>query len=504
MQADTKRNAQAAVQSVLGEIAAERDGESALQIVLNAFMGVTGASGIGVVWDAPATTYKTVGDLQQWTDDAASLLGWLEQLPGGLTLTPAFTDNTHVGAASWWVYRQERVLVCVWFGNVGADYNSETVEMFINLIILTCDRVRLWQSNERDHVLMRSVLNSIVDPLIILSDQQSLIMMNTAAESLFGLSSDEAYGKPLSDVVGDDELLAILAAQPAKHDVMRPPEWTVWVNDIEYTYLPLMSSVVMPDAVEGLILALRDVSRFKRLNRNQREFMRIVSHDLRSPLTAMQGFADMIRMGMVGDVTEKQVYFIDKILAGVTQMTSIVDNIQDAGRFDPETGFYEMQRSQVDVSDIVSRVIQNQIVPAEKQDLTLEVIVDDSVPIIYADENMLMRAITNLVDNAVKYTPNERSVWVEVTRDSDNLIVNVKDDGYGISEDDQKRLFQRHVRIARKEHVRVKGTGLGLFIVRAVAQAHNGEARVKSQLGEGTTFSLVIPLSGDNIEAPLT
>ncbi|MEO0563099.1 MAG: HAMP domain-containing sensor histidine kinase, partial [Chloroflexota bacterium] len=280
----------------------------------------------------------------------------------------------------------------------------------------------------------------------------------------------------------------------------RLPEWTTGETS-ELTYLPFLSVVHTPNgAPDGWVLALRDVSRFKRLNRNQREFMRIVSHDLRSPLTAMQGFADMIRMGMVGDLTEKQAYFVDKILSGVSQMTSIVDNIQDAGRFDPETGFYEMQRSQVDLSEIVSKIVSNQIIPAEKQNLTVEMAVADNVPIINADENMLTRAVTNLVDNAVKYTPDAGRIEVQIRQDdAGNVVVSVIDDGDGISEEDQAKLFQRHVRLAKREHVRVKGTGLGLFIVKSVAQAHGGDAVVESVLSEGTTFSIVIPLSGSNL-----
>jgi signal transduction histidine kinase len=247
------------------------------------------------------------------------------------------------------------------------------------------------------------------------------------------------------------------------------------------------------------VLSLRDVSRFKRLNRNQQEFLRVVSHDLRSPLTSIQGFADMVRMGMVGEVNEKQVYFMDKILGGIVQMTSIVENIQDAGRFDPETGFYEMQRAQVDLQEIAKKIVHHQIVPAEKQDLTVEMNVADDVPIIYADENMITRGITNLVDNAIKYTPNGGKVAVDITKEGNNVVISVKDDGYGISEDNQKKLFQRHSRIHRKEHSKVKGTGLGLFIVRSVAQRHGGDARVHSIIGEGTTFSIVIPLTGANM-----
>jgi signal transduction histidine kinase len=207
----------------------------------------------------------------------------------------------------------------------------------------------------------------------------------------------------------------------------------------------------------------------------------------------------MLESGMVGDLNEKQAYFIEKILAGITQMTSLVDNIQDAGRYDPETGFYEMERSQCDVTEVVRRIVENHLVPAEKQELTISMVVGDDVPIISADANMLERAIINLVDNAIKYTPNGGDVEVGVHRRDNNLVVSVKDSGLGIGPEHVRALFQRHYRIPRKEHKRVKGSGLGLFIVRSVAQRHGGEAWVESEEGNGSTFLISVPLDGENV-----
>lgn len=263
-------------------------------------------------------------------------------------------------------------------------------------------------------------------------------------------------------------------------------------------------------AVHGLLLSLvdgltvislhaRSQARHERLNRNQNEFTRIVSHDLRSPLTAIKGFASMLETSTVGDLNEKQAHFVDKILSGISQMTMLVENIQDAGRYDPETGFYEMERSPCDLVEIAQKIVNNHLVPAEKQELSLFVTAGDDIPIINADLNMLERAIINLVDNAIKYTPNGGRVEVKVQRQADQVLVKVIDSGYGITPEHQKHLFGRHFRIARREHRKVKGSGLGLFIVRSVAQRHGGEAWVESVEGEGSTFCISIPLSGDNL-----
>ncbi len=266
-----------------------------------------------------------------------------------------------------------------------------------------------------------------------------------------------------------------------------------------------VNHIVVESLLNGLLTVikqLRLIARHEKLSRNQSEFLRIVSHDLRSPLTSMKGFASMLEAIIVEDA--QKLHFVEKILSGIGQMTSQIDNFQDAGRYDPETGFYEMERHLVDVADLVNRIVDNQLIPAEKLELSVTTNSADNVPIINADINMLERAVINLVDNAIKYTPNGGNVEVGVflhanNDDTDKLIISVKDTGYGISVEDQKMLFERHVRIHRKEHKRVKGSGLGLFIVRSVAQRHGGDAWVESEIGNGSTFKIGIPLIGDNL-----
>jgi signal transduction histidine kinase len=187
-------------------------------------------------------------------------------------------------------------------------------------------------------------------------------------------------------------------------------------------------------------------------------------------------------------------HFVERILAGVATMTNLVDNIQDAGRYDPETGFYEIQRTDCDIEEIVRRIVSNHLLPADRQELTLSVEFDD-VPPVSADRTMLERAITNLIDNAIKYTPNGGKITAGAHRTDDAVVIFVRDTGLGIAPENQKRLFARHVRIPRAEHKRIKGSGLGLFIVRSVAQRHGGRAWVESVEGQGSTFCFSVPLT---------
>jgi signal transduction histidine kinase len=148
---------------------------------------------------------------------------------------------------------------------------------------------------------------------------------------------------------------------------------------------------------------------------------------------------------------------------------------------------------------MVQNIAKNHLVPAEKEELSLKINADNSIPIVNVDANMIERSIINLVDNAIKYTPNGGTIEVGIRNENNDIIITVKDDGYGIEANNLNRLFQRHFRIRRREHKRVKGSGLGLFIVRSVARYHGGDAFVESEVGKGSTFGIRIPLRGENL-----
>ncbi len=327
-----------------------------------------------------------------------------------------------------------------------------------------------------------NLLDSIKSPIVLLDSLYRILSFNSAFGELFNIRLE-----------GLDSALT-LAEIPLAEDL--DPFVKGLSNLAEWTMSEKVFTPAVEPASHGWTLLLQDVSYYKRLNNNQSESMRYVLHDLRSPLTAIQGFASM--MDSVGELNEKQKYFITKILSGVTQMTALVENVQDAGRYDPEAGSYELMRVPTDLGQIAHKIIDNHLVPADKS-LSVTLTVGDNLPIIYADETMLQRAMNNLVDNAIKYTPDGGSINVSVTRLEDKLVVAVRDTGLGINPQNQAQLFERHSRIHRPEFKKIKGTGLGLFIVRSVALRHGGDAWVESEEGTGSTFFIRIPLNDRNM-----
>jgi signal transduction histidine kinase len=238
----------------------------------------------------------------------------------------------------------------------------------------------------------------------------------------------------------------------------------------------------------GRVAVLRDITYLKELDAMKSEFVATVSHDLRAPLTYMRGYATMLPM--VGSLSTKQQDYAEKIMAGIEQMTELIDDLLDLGRIEAGVG---MVREDAALADIIRTVVEAQAGQAIAHGLSLKT---GYLPerTIQSDPGLMRHAVTNLIDNAIKYTPSGGSILVEVEERDDCMVVVVADTGIGIAPADQARLFERFYRVKRRETIDIKGTGLGLAIVKSIAQWHGGRVWVESQLGSGSTFYFLVPL----------
>jgi len=235
---------------------------------------------------------------------------------------------------------------------------------------------------------------------------------------------------------------------------------------------------------------MRDVTYFKDMNQHKSDFVATVSHDLRSPLTLMRGYATMLEM--VGQLNDQQSGYVRKILDSVEGMNQLVTNLLDLGRIEAGVG---LQLELISVRDILERVIGGlQLSIAQQRvNLTLE-LHDQSVPLLEADPALLQEALHNLLENAIKFSKPDGSIQVRAYPRDDHMIFEVKDTGIGIAHVDLPHVFDKFYRVAQPGGKRPRGTGLGLAIVKSIAEQHHGDVKVESQLGKGSTFTLELPL----------
>ncbi|MBN1965924.1 MAG: PAS domain-containing protein, partial [Anaerolineae bacterium] len=353
---------------------------------------------------------------------------------------------------------------------------------------------RSFEAARRRREWLAAILASTPDPVLVVDRELCLQLVNPAAQDMFGITPEAVIGQALDRVVMVPELLALFhEGEPGEATPVME-----YAAENGRTYSPSISDVRTEGGeMTGWVLVLRDISHFKRLNDNMSEFLSTVSHDMRSPLTFMKGYVDML--GMIGPLNERQSEFAEKIAGGVDQMADMVEKILEAGKLDPMTGSYELAREPCDLVEVVQKVMAGLVEPAQKKGLDFSATVAEGIPILNVDRAMLTSAFTNLVENAVKYTPDGGRVQVDLQMDGAGLVFRVTDNGYGISAEDQEKLFKRNARVRRKEWKRVKGSGLGLFIVKNVAQRHGGDAWVESVEGQGSTFFLSIPLTDINL-----
>ncbi len=394
--------------------------------------------------------------------------------PASLLAVALRHENRYYGVL-WAAFNRERMF-------------SEADVRFITTLAghaaLAAANAYLFRNVEVGRRQLEAILASTPDPILVTDAQNRILLINPAAEVL-GLSVGRDEGQAIDQVVEEQALLNLFSASSQEKqsaEIILPDG---------RTYLATASSVLADGHPVGRVCILRDVTHFKELDSMKSEFVATVSHDLRSPLTLMRGYATMLEM--VGELNEQQRGYVRKIISGVENMSRLVNNLLDLGRIEIGVG---LQLENVPVLDIVERVTGALKLQAEQKEIRLDIELARDLPArVEADQALLHQAVFNLVENAIKYTPSGGRVVLRLHRQEEFLVFEVQDNGIGIAPEDLPHLFEKFFRGRQREARTQHGTGLGLAIVRSIAERHGGRVWVESKLGEGSTFYLQIPIT---------
>jgi signal transduction histidine kinase len=353
---------------------------------------------------------------------------------------------------------------------------------------LAAANARLYMSAEIGRQRLAAILASTPEPVLVTDHQDRLMLSNPAAWRALGLGVEWDEGQPIERVISDAGLLELIRST----DDRRSIEVTLTDGRVYYA---TASSVAGDGHHVGRVCILRDITSFKELDALKSEFVATVSHDLRSPLTLMRGYATMLEM--VGELNEQQSGYVRRIVGGVESMSRLVNNLLDLGRI--EAGV-DLQLEIVPVQDVIDRVAGSlQLQATQKRvHLTTEV-PPQTIPVVEADLSLLQQALHNLVDNAIKYTDAGGKVTLSASSETGYMIFKVEDTGIGIAPVDVPRLFEKFFRGAQQGAKKPAGSGLGLAIVKSIAERHGGRVWVESMLGKGSTFYLSIPIRQENL-----
>jgi len=350
---------------------------------------------------------------------------------------------------------------------------------------LAVANAHLYLTVEASRRQLEAIINSSPDPVIVTDHRNRLLLANHATTSAFKQGvNDTMSGMETEKVIKLRPLLALLQSTISEQ------QSTEIVLPDGRTYLATASPVMVDEHQIGRVCIMRDVTHFKELDTMKSEFVATVSHDLRSPLTLMRGYATML--DTVGELNEQQQGYVKKIITGVENMSRLVNNLLDLGRIEFGVG---LQVENVSVLDIIERVTGALQLQASQKNIQLTLELPKDMPhAVQADQALLHQAVYNLVENAVKYTPENGEVKISTLSNPENLIFAISDSGIGIPAEDIPHLFEKFYRGKQREARAQPGSGLGLAIVQSIAESHRGRIWVESTVGKGSTFFLLIPL----------
>ncbi len=244
----------------------------------------------------------------------------------------------------------------------------------------------------------------------------------------------------------------------------------------------------------GAYFLWRDVGRELQMAEMRSQFIASVSHELKTPLTAIRIFAESLRLGRPEDSQAKAEY-IDTIVNESHRLTRLLNNVLDFSKI--EKGKRTYRKEQACLSEIAQAAAQATQYPLTQQGFHLNVHIEDDFPDIQVDRDAIEQAILNLLSNAMKYSGESRQIELRVRKSAGHAVIEVSDRGIGIEPAQQKHIFEKFYRVPSKENARIPGTGLGLALVFHIVQAHGGHVKVRSLLGKGSTFSIHLPLENE-------
>ncbi len=332
--------------------------------------------------------------------------------------------------------------------------------------------------SESERARLESIIASIEDGVIVLDENANIVFINRVVREAFGLGRKDVVGKPVQEAINHPDLRAFLA---------RSSDTPVKYHEINFDDGRIFNAQHTPIPHIGSAITMVDITYLKKLDQLKNDFVHTVSHDLRSPLTAVMGYTELVQRA--GPLNEQQEQFLHRIQASVQSITTLVNDLLDLGRL--EAGF-DARRESVHLENILQYSLDMLEGLAKKKNIQISKEIVSGLPALRANPIRIRQMLDNLIGNAIKYTPDGGKVQVGIQAEDSQLILQVSDTGPGIPADEQNRIFEKFYR-ATNVVEGSKGSGLGLAIVKSIVDSHQGRVWVESTLGQGSSFFVVLP-----------
>ncbi|MEM4723941.1 MAG: ATP-binding protein [Candidatus Hadarchaeum sp.] len=411
---------------------------------------------------------------------------------GSVISVPLFLDNKAVGALVATspdanVFTNEDLNLLSAFADQAA-VAVKNARLYEQLVEEQRQTELIYQHVEERRNELEAILRGIGDGVIVTDPELNLLLMNPVATRIFRVKSDVTNSVPLTKVIPHQELTALFqdALRGRGEAIVREISLALVGDKVEATYQALASPIMGADGqIRGVVTVLRDVTSQKELERMKSSFLSVVSHELKTPLHSIKGFVDIILMG------KTQVDFLTTVRDQTTRLQSLIDDLLEFSRL--ESGQIKLRLTEVSLAEVTKAVVDKLKPLAERGQIQLINRVGADIPLIEADYMRIEQVLTNLVDNAIKFTPASGVVTITAKDLGTEVQVAVSDTGIGIPASEQERIFERFYQVDSGPARHYRGTGLGLTICKHIVEYHRGRIWVESEVGKGSTFFFVLP-----------
>jgi PAS domain S-box-containing protein len=363
----------------------------------------------------------------------------------------------------------------------------------------------LLRSEQEEAQKSTAILESIADGVMLTDANGVVVLFNTAAERILELPRDQVLGQPLATLTGLYGGTGNVWARSVDEWSAHPERLTSgqFIDErlqlgervVSVHLSPVYITTTSGSQFLGTVSVFRDITKEVEVDRVKSEFIANVSHEFRTPMTSIKGFADLLLMGAVGDMDDAQKKSLAIIKENADRLSGLVNDVLEISKID--AGRDQLNVEVVDVEELIDQLVGNlqSKMDTRKKDIHIGVNIAPNMPEFQADRDKLMRILSNIVDNAFNYTYAGGSIDISVQAQSERILFSIQDSGIGIPEEFQPRVWRRFERFDQHALVMdVAGTGLGLSIVKELVELHNGQIWFESQLNKGTTFHIAFPL----------
>lgn len=376
----------------------------------------------------------------------------------------------------------------------GSGDALEALGISLNRTAARLDRTIYTLTEERN--LSSAILGSMVEGVAVVNGSERLVFANPGFAEILGLDVPPVSGSALVEVVRQTELVEavrqVLGGEPRVQS-------EIVTGTLRQHFFAITVAAVRAGDTTGAVVVLHDITELRRLERVRRDFVANVSHEFRTPLTAIQGFSETLLAGAIDD-PQNRTRFLEIILEHSRRLARLTEDLLVLSKMDAERLELEIRR--LSVSQLIESCLETAQHRAAEKDLRISVNTPENLPDIAADRRRLAEVLQNLLDNAIQYTLPGGHIMVSAEMGEDEVILTVSDTGIGIPKADQPRIFERFYRVDVARSREAGGTGLGLAIAKHLVEVHGGRLWVDSEVGRGSQFHFSVPLFASELPSP--